>query len=64
MPVSHVVIIFFTTAGQNGENLGSDEEQIVQVTYLLYDVVKNQVMLLLIIIWLSTLFACQLYIEF
>ncbi|KAK2190891.1 hypothetical protein NP493_65g02011 [Ridgeia piscesae] len=40
---SHVVILFCATAGQNGENLGSDEEQIVLFVYLLYDVINNKV---------------------
>lgn len=40
---SHVVCLFCVTAGQNGENLGSDEEQIVQFVYLLYDLTNNKV---------------------
>ncbi len=39
----YLVICFYTTAGQNGENLGSDEEQIVFFVYLLYDVTNNKV---------------------
>lgn len=40
---SHLVCMFCVTAGQNGENLGSDEEQIVLFVYLLYDVANNKV---------------------
>jgi len=42
---SHLVCLFCVTAGQNGENLGSDEEQIVLFVYLLYDVANNKVRL-------------------
>ena len=40
---THLVLVFMATAGQNGENLGSDEAQIVLFVYLLYDVAKNKV---------------------
>ena len=43
MACSHLVALFVTTAGQNGESLGSDEEQIVSFVYLLYDVTNNKV---------------------
>ena len=43
MAGSHLVILFSSTAGQNGENLGSDEEQIVSFVYLLYDLTNNKV---------------------
>jgi hypothetical protein len=43
MATSHLVCLFCVTAGQNGENLGSDEEQIVLFVYLLYDVANNKV---------------------
>lgn len=43
MAYSHLAVIFFATAGQNQENLGSDEEQIVLCVYLLYDVTNNKV---------------------
>ncbi|ELT87306.1 hypothetical protein CAPTEDRAFT_189098 [Capitella teleta] len=39
---SHLVVLFCATAGQNGENLGSDEEQIVLFVYLLYDLANNK----------------------
>ncbi|XP_055892353.1 epithelial splicing regulatory protein 1-like isoform X1 [Biomphalaria glabrata] len=39
----HIVCFFVTTAGKNGDELGSDEEQIVQVVYLLYDQNNNKV---------------------
>ena len=41
--MSHLVCLFCVTAGQNGENLGSDEEQIVLFVYLLYDIANNKV---------------------
>jgi len=41
--ISHLVCLFCVTAGQNGENLGSDEEQIVLFVYLLYDIANNKV---------------------
>ena len=31
-------LIFCITSGQNGENLGSDEQEIIGIGYLLYDV--------------------------
>jgi len=40
---NHLVCLFLVTAGQNDENLGVDEEQIVEVVYLLYDVTNNKV---------------------
>ena len=40
---SHIVCLFQATAGQNGENLGSDETQIVLFVYLLYDISNNKV---------------------
>lgn len=43
MAASHLVILFVVTAGQNGENLGSDEEQIILFVYLLFDVTNNKV---------------------
>ena len=43
MAPSHLVIVFVATAGQNGENLGSDEAQIVLFVYLLNDVSQNKV---------------------
>lgn len=46
-PVTHAVMLFFVTAGQNGENLGSDEEQIVLAVYQLYDIKNNKVMWIL-----------------
>lgn len=43
MAASHLVVLFNTTAGQNLENIGSDEEQIVLFVYLLFDVTNNKV---------------------
>lgn len=42
LPVCHVVCFFCVSAGKNGEDLGSDEEQIVQIVFLLYDVANNK----------------------
>ena len=42
-PPPYLVSLFTVTAGQNGENLGSDEEQVVFFVYLLYDVPNNKV---------------------
>ena len=39
----HLVSFFVSTAGKNGDELGSDEEQIVQIVYLLYDQNNNKV---------------------
>jgi epithelial splicing regulatory protein 1/2 len=38
-----LVCLFCVSAGKNGENLGTDEEQIVQIVYLLYDTGNNKV---------------------
>jgi len=46
MAVSHLVVFFCTTAGQNAENLGSDEEQVVSLVYQLYDIANNKVVCL------------------
>ncbi len=40
---SHLLIFHVVTAGKNGEKLGSDEEQIVLLSYLLYDVQNRKV---------------------
>ena len=45
---SHLVVLYCVSAGQNAENLGSDEEQIVLFVYLLYDVHNNKVRFLII----------------
>ncbi|ESO06931.1 hypothetical protein HELRODRAFT_139357, partial [Helobdella robusta] len=38
-----LVCLFFVTSGQNGENLGSDEEQIVLFVHMIYDLKENKV---------------------
>ena len=43
MAAKNLVLLFFTTAGQNAENLGSDEEQIASFVYMLYDIPNNKV---------------------
>lgn len=43
MGVPNIVVLFVATAGQNGENVGSDEQQIVLFVYLLFDVTNNKV---------------------
>lgn len=40
---SHLVMLFVVSAGKNGEDLGSDEEQIVFLVYLIYDVTNDKV---------------------
>ena len=50
MAVQNLVLLFFTTAGQNAENLGSDEEQIASIVYMLYDTLNNKVCIISIII--------------
>ncbi|KAL8612408.1 hypothetical protein ACOMHN_008393 [Nucella lapillus] len=40
---SHLVLLFSVSGGKNGEELGSDEEQIVFLVYLLFDVCNNKV---------------------
>lgn len=44
-PESYLVCLFCVTAGRNGENLGADEQQIVEIVYLLYDIANNKVTL-------------------
>ncbi|KAK6178533.1 hypothetical protein SNE40_013306 [Patella caerulea] len=46
MAVSYLVALFCASAGKNGEELGSDEEQIILFVYLLYDVTNNKVVAL------------------
>ena len=41
---SHLVLLFCVSGGKNGEELGSDEEQIVYLVYLLFDVCNNKVL--------------------
>ncbi len=40
---SHLLIFNVVTAGKNGDDLGSDEEQIVLLSYLLYEVANRKV---------------------
>ena len=40
---SHLVVLLCVSSGKNDEDLGSDEEQIVFLAYLLYDVTSNKV---------------------
>jgi len=40
---SYLVCLFVVTSGQNGESLGSDEEQIVVFAYSLHDLANNKV---------------------
>lgn len=46
MSQTHLVVLFTVTAGQNGENLGSDEEQIAFFVYILFDLVNNKIIAL------------------
>lgn len=43
MSPEYLVVLFQVTGGQNGENLGSDEEEVVFFVYLLYDIASNKV---------------------
>ena len=43
MRPSYLVVAFLATGGKQGEDLGSDEEQIVLFVYLLYDITNNKV---------------------
>ena len=38
-----LVVFHVVSAGLNGDNLGSDEEDIVLIIYLVYDAEKNKV---------------------
>ncbi|GFR79839.1 epithelial splicing regulatory protein 2-like isoform X2 [Elysia marginata] len=59
----HIVCFFVSTAGKNGDELGADEEQIVQIVYLLYDQNNNKVIKFVhepAPLSLSVLFLCTL----
>lgn len=43
MTSSHLLALFCATTGKNCEDLGVDEEQIVLLVYLLFDVSNNKV---------------------
>ncbi|XP_013391159.1 epithelial splicing regulatory protein 2 isoform X2 [Lingula anatina] len=43
MACNYLVVIFCATAGKQGEELGTDEEQIVLIVYLLLDISNNRV---------------------
>ena len=43
MAPSNLCLLFLTTGGQNAENLGSDEEQVVSFVHQLFDVSNNKV---------------------
>ena len=43
MAVSHLVCLFCVSAGQNGESLGTDEEQIIEIDCLVFDIARNKV---------------------
>lgn len=44
-PSNYVVALYVTTAGLQGNSLGSDEEEITLLVYVLIDVLQNKVML-------------------
>ncbi|GAB1600064.1 epithelial splicing regulatory protein 1-like isoform X4 [Argonauta hians] len=46
MASSHILVLFCATTGKNNEELGVDEEQIVLLVYLLFDVTNNKVVAL------------------
>ena len=39
----YLVLLHLVSAGENGEGLGSDEQEIVLVVYLVLDVINNKV---------------------
>lgn len=39
----HLTLLFCATAGKQGEDIGTDECQLVQIVYLIYDVLNNKV---------------------
>ena len=43
MEEKHLVLFQLVSAGQNGAELGSDEEQIVYLLYAIHDVQHNKV---------------------
>ena len=45
--MTYLVIFYCATAGQNGPLLGSDEEEIVLLFYLVLDTLNNKVSFLL-----------------
>ncbi|XP_067937467.1 epithelial splicing regulatory protein 1-like isoform X1 [Watersipora subatra] len=40
---THLTVFYIATAGKQGEELGSDESQIVNLVYLLFDVLNNKI---------------------
>ena len=46
----YLVIYHAVSAGQNGPNLGCDEEEIVMIVYLVLDVAQNKVILVVRVI--------------
>ena len=59
---SHLLVFHTVTAGKNGEKLGSDEEQIVLMTYLLYDVANRKVSLMSFKIYCLRTWKCKWFI--
>ena len=43
MMATHLIIFYTATSGVNGPNLGSDEEDIVLIQYLIWDISQAQV---------------------
>uniref|UniRef100_A0A1W7RAM2 Epithelial splicing regulatory protein 1 n=1 Tax=Hadrurus spadix TaxID=141984 RepID=A0A1W7RAM2_9SCOR len=39
----HLVVVYVVTAGQHGEGLGCDEQEIVMLTWLVVDTINNKV---------------------
>lgn len=42
-PSTHLVVLYVATAGLQGNALGSDEEEITLLVYVLIDVLQNKV---------------------
>lgn len=56
MTSSHLLALFCATTGKNCEDLGVDEEQIVLLVYLLFDVSNNKVSWMLFIFFSTLVF--------
>ncbi len=39
----YICILYCLSSGQNGENLGSDEQELVSICYIIIDVISKQV---------------------
>jgi len=42
-PPTHLTVFYAATAGKQGEELGADESQLVNLVYLLFDLLNSKV---------------------